>query len=55
MLAQVLEVAKRALPIIIAGIVLMLIFEARAKKSCNCNGTATTDTTVDPGNVTITK
>jgi len=56
MLAQVLEVVKKVLPLVIAGIVLMLIYEARYGKQCNCNSAAiTTDTTVDPGNVTITK
>jgi hypothetical protein len=56
MLEQVLEVVKKVLPLVIAGIVLMLVYENRYGKSCNCNSSATaTDTTVDPANVTLTK
>jgi len=56
MLTQVLEIAKKVLPLVIAAIVIMLIYEYRYGKQCNCGSAAsTTDTTVDPGNVTITK
>ena len=40
MLTTALSVLKQALPFIIAGVVLMLIYEWRYGSGCSCNQTA---------------